>query len=50
MTTGLGLLRVEFLDPQPDVSSIVWDRRFLTYIVMQPSPSDFGAIYGDWLS
>ena len=36
-TTGLGLLGVKFLDPQPDVSSIAWDRRFLTSIVMLPS-------------
>ena len=31
MTTGLGLLGVEFLDPQPDISSIDQDRRFLTH-------------------
>ena len=42
MTTGFGLLRVEFLDPWPDVSGIVWDRRFLTSKVMLPSPSDLG--------
>ena len=41
-TTGLVLLRVKFLDPQLDVSSIAWDRRFLTSIVMLPSPSNFG--------
>ena len=41
MTTGLGLLRVEFLDPQPDVSGIAQDRSFLTSTVMLPSPSNF---------
>ena len=42
MTTGLGLLGVEFLDLQPDVSSTAWDRRFLTSMVMLPSPSNLG--------
>ena len=51
MTTGLGLFGFKFLDPQPDVSSIAQDRKFLTSMVMLPSPSDFGGwIYGDWLS
>ena len=42
MTTGLGLLRVKFLDLQPDISNTAQDRRFLTSMVMLPSPSDFG--------
>ena len=42
MITGAGCLGVKFLDPQPDVSSTTWDRRFLTSIVMLPSPSDLG--------
>ena len=42
MTTGFGLLRVKFLDPQPDISSTTQDKRFLTSIVMLPSPSDLG--------
>ena len=42
MTTGLGLLGVEFLDLQPEISSTSWDRRFLTSMVMLPSPSHFG--------
>ena len=46
-TTGVGLLGDECSDPQLDVSSIIWDRRFLTSIVMLPS--DFGGIYGDRL-
>ena len=51
MTTGLGLLRVKFSDLQPEISSIAQDGRFLTSVVMLPSPSDFGGwTYGDWLS
>ena len=51
MTIGLGLPRVEFSDPQPDVSSITWDRRSLTSLVMLPSPSNLGGwTYGGWLS
>ena len=46
-TIGVGLLGDECLDPQLDVSSIAWDRRFLTSIVMLPS--NFGGTYGDWL-
>ena len=46
-TTWLGLLKVEFLDPEPDVFSIAWDRRFLTSTVMLPS--NLGGIYGNWL-
>ena len=42
MTTGVGLLRVEFLDLQPDISSNAWDRRFLTSMVVLPSPSNLG--------
>ena len=42
MTTGFGLLVVKFLDPWPDMFSITQDRRFLTSMVMLPSPSDFG--------
>ena len=42
MTTGLGLLRVEFLDLQPDISNTTQDRRLLTSMVMLPSPSDLG--------
>ena len=50
MTSGLGLIRVNFLDLQPDVSNTAWDRRFLISMVMLPSPSDLGGwIYGDWL-
>ena len=41
MTTGFGLLRVEFLDLQQDISSIAQDRRFLTSMVMLPSHSYF---------
>ena len=33
----VGLLGDECLDPRLDVSSIGWDRRFLTSIVMLPS-------------
>ena len=44
MTIMLGLLGVKFSDPQPDISSIAWDRRFLTSVVMLPSPSDFGGV------
>ena len=51
MTTGFGLLGVKFLDPWPDVSSITQDRRFLTSMVMLPSPSNFvGWTYRGWLS
>ena len=51
MTTGVGLLVVEFSDPQPDASSNAQDRRFLTSMVMLPSPSDFGGwTYVGWLS
>ena len=51
MTTGVGLLGVKFLDPQPDISSKAWDRRFLTIMVMLPSPSNFrGWTYVGWLS
>ena len=46
MTTGLGLLGVKFLDPQPDISSIAQDRRFLTSMVILPSPSDCG----EWIN
>ena len=42
MTTGFGLLGVEFSDLQPDVSSTTRDRRFLTSMVMLPSLSDLG--------
>ena len=45
--TGIGLLGDKCLDPQLDVSSTAWGRRFLTSIVMLPS--NFGGIYGDWL-
>ena len=38
--TGVGLFGDESLDPQLDISSTAWDRRFLTSIVMLPS--DFG--------
>ena len=41
-TTWCGLLRVELLDPWPDISSITWVKRSLTSLVMLPSPSDFG--------
>ena len=44
MTTGLGLFGVEFSDPQPDISSIAQDRRFLTSVVMLPFPSNFGGV------
>ena len=44
MTTGLGLLRVEFLDLQPDISSNAQNRRFLNSMVMLPSPSNFGGL------
>ena len=44
MTVGCDLLRVELLDPWPDVSSIAWDKRSLTSLVMLPSPSDFGRV------
>ena len=43
-TTGFGLLRVEFSDPWPDMFSIAQDRRFLTSMVMLPSPSNFGGV------
>ena len=47
MTTGLGLLRVKFLDMQPDVSNTAQDRRLLTSMVMLPSPSDlWGRLMG----
>ena len=46
-TVGVGLLGDECLDLYLDVSSIAWDRRSLTSIVMLPS--DFGGTYGDWL-
>ena len=36
-TAGVCLPGVEFLDLQLDVSSIAWDRRFLTSVVMLPS-------------
>ena len=36
-TNGLGLLGAKFSDLQPDISSIAWDRRFLTSIVILPS-------------
>ena len=42
MTTGFGPFRVKFLDPQPDISSIAQDRRFLTSMVMLPSSSNLG--------
>ena len=45
-TAGVGLLGDQCSDPQLDVSSIAWDRRFLTSIVILPS--DFGGTYGDW--
>ena len=44
MVTGCGLLRVELSDPWPDVSSIAWDKRSLTSLVMLPSPSDLGGV------
>ena len=44
MTTGLGIFRVEFLDLHPHISSIAWDRRFLTFVVMLPSPSNFRGV------
>ena len=51
MTTGFDLLGVKFSDPWPDMFSIARDRRFLTSMVMLPSPSDFrGWICGGWLS
>ena len=40
MTTRVGLLGVKFSDPQPDISRTTQDRRFLTSMVMLPSPSD----------
>ena len=46
-TPGVQLLGDECLDQQLDISSIAWERRFLTSIVMLPSY--FGRIYGDWL-
>ena len=47
-TTGFGLLRVELSDPWPGISSITRDRRFLTSMVMLPSPSNLGAgLMGD---
>ena len=36
-TTGVGLLGDECLDPQLDASSIAWDRRLLTSVVILPS-------------
>ena len=39
-TTGVGLLGDECLDPQLDISSIAWDRRLLTSVVILTS--DFG--------
>ena len=51
MTTGVGLLGVKFLDLQLDISRITQDRRFLTSMVMLPSPSNLGGwTYGGWLS
>ena len=47
--TGVGLLGDKCFDPQLDVSSTAWDRRFLTSIVMLPSNLGGGGIYGDWL-
>ena len=44
MTTGYGLFGVKFLDLQPDVSSIIQDKIFLTSMVMLPSPSNFGGV------
>ena len=44
MATGLGLLRVKFSDPQPDISSIAQDSRFLTSVVMLSSPSNFRGV------
>ena len=49
-TTGFGLLRVEFPDPWPDMSNIIWHRRFLTSMVMLDSPSDFGGVVLWWLA
>ena len=51
MTTGFGLLGVEFLDPWPDMFSITQDRRFLTSMVMLSSPDFRGLdLGGGWLS
>ena len=44
MTTWHGLLGVELLDPWLDVSSISWDKKSLTSLVMLPSPSDFSRV------
>ena len=46
-TTGVGLLGGKCLDPQLDISSIAWDRRFLTSIVMLTS--NFGGTCGNLL-
>ena len=46
MTTGLGLLRVKFLDPWPEMFSIAQDRRFLTSMVMLPLPDWGGGLAG----
>ena len=44
MTTGCSLLGVELSDPWPDISSVAWDKRSLTSLVMLPSPSNFGGV------